>query len=428
MVTKKLKNFEYAGLKTAPEYASKGNFSEVNAFETPNGNLLVSVVGIQQVGQNPSISSIICERIKYYLDNEVLENAADALFNALAYTNGFVLELKRKQELHDDVRASVACILIKNSIAYYGWMGESSFYLFNGKRVYPLGGALLKKEVKETENLDSDERVLYLGDEQFAEPAVCEQPVVPVDGDIILAGAGKTWETIKPKIYNGILADSMPTLTKAQRLLGIAGDTSPENSAAIQLVSFYNLENEQTPVTPVTKEPEQDISSETSYSNESANKLKNKRPLKRTLIIVACLLAVAYMFYDLFLKDPVNVVNVSATETEIEADGGKAGEGSELAALPADVSYTVQSGDTWARIYTEFEVCSWFIKNHPPNSGRFDRDENPVAGRSILIPVKYSAKKELNPKFFSEFSLDKLGRTCQNANAEYRDAFEKKVN
>jgi hypothetical protein len=271
-------------------------------------------------------------------------------------------------------------------------------------------------------------RVLYLGDQQFAEPAVCEQPIVPVDGDVILAGAGRIWETLKPKIYNSILADSMPVLTKAQRLLGIAGDTSPENLAAIQLVSFYNIENTPAVIAPVSKEPELDISSETSYVKEPENKLEKTRPLNRTLIITACLLAVAFMFYDLFLKDPVNVVNVTATETEFEAVVAETIEESKVTPLPVDISYTVKSGDTWAQIYNQFEVCSWFIKNHTPNSGKFDKDENPVSGRSIAIPIKYSAKKELNPKFFAEFSLDKLGRTCQNANAEYRDAFNKKAN
>jgi len=430
MITKKLKNFEYAGLKATKDLPDSNNSSQVEAFDTPNGYAIIAAIGHFSADNNQSTARIICERIKYYLDNEVLDNPGEALYNALAYTNGFVFELKRKKDLQRNVLASVACILVKNSIAYFAWMGETSFLFFNGKRTYPMGWPLVSEDVNNSEPDELEKRIVFLGDKQMAEPAVCEQPIVPVDGDIFLAGVGKSWDMIKPKAYNGILADSMPSLTKAQRLLGIANDVSVDDALALQLVSFYNLENEQIPMPPSISElnPARDlgVKTETGFIKT----IVNKQPLKKRIIITVCLLAVAYMFYDLFLRDPVSIINVVPPATEINGDNAVPTDtGSvDMVELPADVSYTVQSGDTWAIIFTKFEVCSWFIRNHQPNSGRFDRDENPIAGTSIFIPVMYSGNREMNPNFYNDFSLDKLGSICQNANAEFRDAFLKRVN
>ncbi len=441
MITKKLKNFEYAAINSSIKAGDQTFSSEVKAFETPNGHVFLSVVAHGKPDENNSTSMIVCERVKYYLENEVLDNAVEAVFNALSYTNGYVFEMKRKNQLAMAAKASVACVLVQNFKSCYGWMGDASFLFFNGKRTYSMGWPLVNDKNQNYGNGKDSGCIVYLGDRQIFEPAVCEQPLVPVDGDIFVAGAGKVWESIKPKVFNGILADSMPLLTKAQRLTGIAGENYMEGCSALQLITFYNLEGNEPPVfespNESTTESKQEV--EIQLDGRPTNTTIEKRPLRKKIIIACCLLAVAYMFYDLFIKDSSRIIytipaeiSTEATQpepstTQVVAPTSNTMRTQQKLTLPADVVYTVKTGDNWSIIYREFEVCSWFIKNHPPNSGKFDQDENPVDGRTIAIPVMYSAKKSLNPNFYTEFSLEKLGRTCQNANVEFKEAFEKKV-
>ncbi len=446
MITKKLKNFEYAALDASIKESNQINNSKVTTFDTPNGYVLLSVVASGNPDDDISTSSIVCERIKYYLDNEILDNAEESVFNALGYTNGYVFELKRKNKLPVDAKASVAFVLVKNLKVYFGWMGDASFLLFNGKRAYSMGWPLVDVQEQTAGDEMDSQAICYLGARQISKPAVCEQPLVPVDGDILVAGAGKAWEAIKPKVLNGILADSMPLPTKVQRLMGIASENSTEELSALQAITFYNLINADQPIIGEPTEQKNEIQTQNRVKDvkEPLNPPIDKKPLKRKIIVAACLLAVAYMFYDLFLRDPVGVAFAPTTEVTTEVNQAEASkpqvvapdinshkakptQSSERPTLPVDVNYTVKNGDIWSNIYLEFEVCSWFIKNHPPNTGKFDREGNPVAGKTIAIPVKYSAKQSLNPNYYTEFSLEKLGRTCQNANTELREAFEKKV-
>jgi len=177
--------------------------------------------------------------------------------------------------------------------------------------------------------------------------------------------------------------------------------------------------------------------------------------LWKALVIIAAVFVV-YMVYDMFFFNPRPARNIElvespadtlATEDSLSAAGmppqeALSGEppsgqepeppaareaGASPPALPADREYPVRSGDTWGSIYREFEVCSWFIRNHPPNAGKFDRSNNPVAGTILAIPVMYSASQGLNPHYYTEFTTDKVGASCQHANRAFLRRFEESI-
>lgn len=428
MATRKLKNFEFAGLHNtdAERYPVLHCFQD---FETPNGFAFV-VSGSEKVLEgDQQLCEVINERIRYYLDNEVLDDPREAVRNALVYANGFVYEMIRKEEGVVAEKASVLCALVHEGKVNYAWMGDVSLFLYTGKRRYPLSWPL-KEEESSGESLSEASSILYFGSKQLAEPALCEQALVPVDGDILLMGTGTTWELIRDKVFCAVMTDSMPTHTKLQRLMKLAGEIRPEQPAAAHLIAFYNLEQTERSFAAGKSAPAPSVRKRIQAKIDE----RPKNKMLSNILIGLGILILAYMFYDLFLTNPNKPVNVSVSqEVALENDslsvssedlvGGEAVDRT----LPADVEYVVRSGDTWGSIYRQYEVCSWFIRNHPSNEGKFDPEDNPVYNTKLVIPIKYSGSRSLNPGYYQEFILEKVGNSCQNVNENFKRRFDRKV-
>ncbi|MFO8148290.1 MAG: PP2C family serine/threonine-protein phosphatase, partial [Gillisia sp.] len=291
---------------------------------------------------------------------------------------------------------------------------------------------------------DKKTEKVYIGKSKNIVPEVNKEALVPLNDDIVILSSDGFYNTVTERSVQKILNDPMPVQTKAYRLIDTAIHAGTEDSASVQIIAFYNLDHTQRKFSPIktranrllreklSKKKDDDSESE-SKQVESSTLASLKRTLeqpatKYTLIILAALL-IFYMFYDLFLYDPVPSVKFSkpaVEETSNLSDGEESAADSlndSAKKAPEDEVYRVQTGDTWGRIYSRFEVCSWFIKNHPPNRGKFDSDENPVAGSQINIPLIYSGRRDLNPDFYQEFSMERTGSRCENANEEFLEKF-----
>jgi serine/threonine protein phosphatase PrpC len=428
MATRKLKNFEFAGLQNT-DANDKAGLTSFDNFETPNGFVFLVSGSVELLEETQQICEVINERVRYYLDNEVLDDPKEAVRNALVYANGFVFERSRKEPEFRLKDASVLCLLVRDEKVFYAWMGDVSLFLYTGKRRYPLTWDL-KTEAGSDALKSEDNPLLFLGENQLAEPAVCEQPLVPVDGDMLFLGTGSLWNNIREKVFCTVLADSMPTHTKVQRVIKMAAEMQPETPIAAQLVSFYNLDQTERSFVAGKSTPAPSVFERIQSKMEE----KPKSSLAKSLIIALGVVILAYMFWDMFLNNPARPVRVSApTEAISESDTLDDAADQTNAALafnavlPADVEYTVKSGDTWGRIYQQYEVCSWFIRNHQSNAGKFDSDDNPVSNTTLVIPIRYSASRRLNPDYFQEFTTDKVGNACQNANEAFKKRFDEKV-
>ncbi|HSV88621.1 MAG TPA: PP2C family serine/threonine-protein phosphatase [Bacteroidales bacterium] len=421
MTTRKLKNFEFAGQTLSVE-ASQKQIHVFDAFETPNGFVfLVSGSDRLPEGQE-QVCNIASQRARYYLENELTDDPIEAVRNALVYVNGYIYELGRKQAGFVAGHACLLCVLVRDKKAYYSWVGDVHLYFFNGKKLYPF---IVHGKEKGAENE-------YLGVRQLAVPAVCDQAFVPVNNDVLLLASGSAWNEVREKVILGVLTDNMPTTTKVQKLVKLAGTTFPYCHLSAMMVSFYNLEEEKSG----------DPKSLSKSRSPRASVPKNlagapSRPVNQNVkifLVILGILALSYMIYDLFLFDPetdrTQDTPVMVTPQPVEMPLQEQAETVEAPAqvpLPEDISYNVRRGDTWGRIYQQFEVCSWFIRNHPPNAGKFDTSGNPVFNTVLMIPVIYSGSQTLNPAFYGEFSTEKVGSACQNANEAFLNRFKARI-
>ncbi len=424
MATRKLKNFEFAGHKYVENNDSEG-LHTFDSFDTPNGYVFVVAGSDRPVEGNWQVSEIISERVKYYLENDQPGDPKEAVGNALVYANGYVYAKAGKEPGFKPGRASVACLLVVEGKVYYAWMGQVSLYLNTEKKRYSLISPT-RLEVDGT-----GDQILFLGQQQMAIPGVGENPLVPVDGDMLLLGTGVGWGGIREKIFCNTLTDSMPTHTKVQQLAKLAFAEQANSPLASFLISFYNLNQSNRSFS------EGQAKEAPSIYEKFLQKIES-RPggsILKPVLIALVILIVGYMTYDMFFFNPTKPVTVRTTAPVIDpaapmADPteASANETAQVrAAPPANILYTIRRGDTWGRIYQQFEVCSWFITNHPNNSGKFDGAGNPNLNSTITIPLRYSASRRLNPAYFQEFATAIVGNACQKVNEAFKARIDLKL-
>ena len=416
MATKKLRNFEYAIHKQ--DYKGGEQIREAGgAYKTLNGYALVLCSGYSSDLKDTTAAELALERVSYYLNNEFLEEPVEAVHNALVYASGFLFEYARKNEGYEGMKTACLCVLIRDNKVYYANIGGNGLYFFNGKKLYALA----------CDSYSENEEPYLLGESATITPYACEHPFIPVDDDILLLCSERFLNNVPEKSVKSILSDPMPLLTKVSRLVDLTAGTEDEGNISLHLATFYNIENKERSFA----HPKEAIQPNKTEDNDSLKLPKIiKHPIGNMVILGVIVLFFFYMVYDLFLKDSApsqRVVSTRETDTTEIEEAHKQEEAKAASfVIPNDTIYVVRGGDTWGRIYQQFEVCSWFIRSHKPNAGKFDRANNPVAGTRINIPLIYSSNQKLNPDFYNEFTTDNVGGTCQNVNERFLNAFEKK--
>jgi hypothetical protein len=452
MSTKKLRYFEYAGYVHVSKTGSLPRHIH-HAFDTPNGYAFTVAGSSLDEPSGASLAQTVADRIRYYLLNEVLEDPMEAVRNAIIYANGFLHVLMGKQPGLNDAELSCMCVLVKDNKVYYAWVGQVCLYLYDGKNIVPLNWELYQEE--KGNNSRQSWHISFLGQKQLIAPGVCPKPLAPIDDDILLMATNGFCMYYEEKSTKKILSDSMPTHTKAARLLGKAAED--DFPAACQLIKFYNINEDVRSFAPVDH-----VSAHDNDSGDMSVLFRLKSiSLVQLAIVILSVFALSYMVYDLFLIDPRPPTRIETTEElrggDLDVASGRTPEGDSIregqavtsggdsggspasvtseqtpstpsaGSIPEDIMYTVKGGDTWGLIYREFGVCSWFIRNHPPNTGKLDASNNPMAGSQLAIPVIYSSKQSLNPEYYQEFSASKVGGSCQHVNNQFLRSFEQKI-
>lgn len=423
MTTKKFNTFEYAGEVFAGLAAVEGLYRQ-ESFETPYGHVIVLASHEDDEEKQARVTGMAIERIRYYLEHETDDDAAKVSQNALVYTSGYIDQVARKDPGARPGKLSCLCVLFHDEKIYYARLGDVCLFVMAGKKIH----ALLPLPGQTSERVQNENNYMGLG--PLVHPDTAPKAFEPVDGDMLLMGAGSVCRYLHTRAVKKILQDSMPAKTKVSRVLRFAGDESGQQAAALVTLCFYNLDNTERKW-PESHHAQGEKQNKKRPGKPGAN--KRSKVLKGILATLGFVL-VSYMFYELFIYDPHPAVDVPVATEPVEPvlitqerEDTAVVVADTPPPLPDDVPYTVRTGDTWGRIYNQFGVCSWFIINHTPNRGRFGREGSLIAGERLRIPVKYSGFANLNPHYYTEFTTDKVGSTCQHAGREFLEAFEKTI-
>ncbi len=440
MTTKKFNTFEYASHTEPGKPGSTGVHCQ-DTFETPLGHVFVVVTDHNSTQvRSTGLCELVLQRIRYYMEHEPEERNRDVTKNALIYTSGYIYQHYNKEGTNAK-GVSCLCLLYSDEQVFYSWIGDVGLYLFTGKRIH-----WLTWQDKQLNSSSKDDQIqktekFLLGQQPIIEPmSNCQSALKPVNGDNLILSAGNVGKCIHTKATKRILKDSMPLQTKVTRILRHPYPDMNPQSGTLIILRFHAVSHKER----IISQDNKDHISRQPQKIEEMNQKKIKQTRKnksfgllKMIFLALGLFAVLYFVYDLFIYDPRPPVPITVPQHETRLEESihvpdevaeELTEGvAEPVTLPADISYVVRTGDTWGRIYSQFGVCSWFIRNHPPNTGRFGSQGSLIAGQRLQIPVKYSADPQLNPHYYTEFTTDKVGSGCQNADRSFLEAFEERV-
>ncbi len=439
MTTKKFNKFEYAALAD-PGKAGIAGVHYQDVFETPLGHAFVLVADHHAEDGSSELCEIALERIRYYMNHDAEEIREEITTNALIYTSGYIYQHYNKDAPKPGKGLSCLCVLYGDDQIHYSWVGDVGLYLFTGKRMHWLSWMDQRNSGSTAGNSEEAQKQVLLGQQTIIEPASnCDAPLKPVNGDKLILVSGTVGKCIHTKETKRILKDSMPLQTKVNRILRHADHDRAQQSGALIILRFHAISNKERIIsadakmqTSVQPEKKDDM------AGKKTKTAQKKMPVSMLGLILWILgfLAIAYFVYDLFIYDPHPPVSIEVPQPEAGPDetinipeevAEEVADADLPAALPDDITYTVRSGDTWGRVYSQFMVCSWFVINHPPNTGRFGSQGSLIAGQRLQIPVRYSGDAQLNPNYYNEFTADKVGDGCRNVDRNFLEAFEDRL-
>lgn len=435
MNTKKLKSFEYAGKVHSAGDELKGLHRQ-EVFNTSFGHVMVVVATEGMDEKQEELAGIVAERMRYYMDHADDEQVEDIPTSALKYSNGYLCQLAKKDLSYAPSRISCLCLLNHENTLYYAWVGDQvCMALWDGKKIHHLLTYGSDAARALPEKPEAAQPLAFLGQDPRLSPQSAEIPLKPLSGDSLLLGTGSICQYLSGKDVRKVMQDSMPLQTKLLRIMGLCDKQTLQASASLMMISFYQLNHTRRVFMPGKEKNKggtpRDASSSAGKSTQREKGLirpERSHLLKYAMIVLAGIL-VGYMVYDLFIFDPKPPVRLPApsptetTDTIVDASEEALEELDVPPPFPEDELYTVRGGDTWSRIYRQYQVCSWFIITHPRNTGRFGREGSLIAGQQLHIPVRYSGDPELNPYYYKEFTIDEVGRGCENVDQEFLDAF-----
>lgn len=438
MATKKFSTFEFASLADTGKSSITG-LNRYDVFETPYGYAFVLIINEGGTNNQSEISGIAMERIRYFLKNAPDEKSEHVAQNAIIYVSGYLYQYGNKNTAYKAGNISCMCVLLHEERVHYAWYGNVELLLFTGKRFYLLGGQHANEKKSAGNNRPSYETAAYLGQQVAIEPYTADTCLEPVSHDKLLLTSGNISHLLNTKETKRILCDNMPLQTKVVRIIRELRNHQHNNSLAITLIRFYGFQNKERKLPSSQLITKPDVEKKTGVKIPENNQKETKKQHKpflmiRNILYVLGFIVVGYLFYDLFIKDPHPPISLPDTlstvaweSTVVVSDTLHDNDIQAKPVVPEDVVYVVRGGDTWGRIYTQYGVCSWFIINHPPNTGRFGREGSLIAGNRLRIPVRYSGKPEFNPYYYGEFSAENVGVRCENAGKELREAFEELI-
>ncbi len=438
MNTKKLKSFEYAG-KVHPGTDDLAGMHRQEAFDTSFGHVVVVVASEGMDKKQEELAGIVAERMQYYMVHADDEKVEDITTSALKYSSGYLYQLAKKDPSNTPALISCLCLLNHENTLCYAWAGDQvCVSLWDGKKLYPLLTHVDDVTHGLPDNEKADQAKGFIGQQADLNPKSATIPLKPLSGDCLLLGSGSICQDLSRKDVRKVMQDSMPLQTKLLRIMGLRDKENAHAHASLMMISFYHV-NHTKRVFVAGKEMNSSASRGVSSAAHRASEKRKKKKrsparlhvLKYAMLLLAGIL-VGYMVYDLFVFDPRPPVRLPATTPAETNDTIVSAPEEAIEALdvpppfPEDEIYTVRGGDTWSRIYRQYQVCSWFIVNHPRNTGRFGRDGSLISGQQLRIPVRYSGDSELNPYYYQEFTISEVGSGCEHVDQDFLDAFHEK--
>ncbi len=221
--------------------------------ETRNGEVVIVCDGMGGHAGGETASRLAVDSIISSLNEKVDTDPINALNEALLYANKVILDYAREHPELKGMGSTCVALLLKDDCFYYAHVGDSRIYLFSGNHLQQLtkDHSLVQSLVdakaisaKDAEHHPRKNEITNaLGLERMLPPSLCQKPVRPQNGDMVLLCTDGLTGMVSDQKIQDVLCSSSDLYEKAKELVLLANNAGGSDNITLQLVKFTGSMN-----------------------------------------------------------------------------------------------------------------------------------------------------------------------------------------
>lgn len=229
--------------------ARQANEDSMVTFDSPNGRVVAVCDGMGGQAAGDVASRLACDIIADILGNNVFATPREAITKSIMAANQGILHRASQSPELEGMGATCVMVIVKDGMAYYGWVGDSRIYFIHGGNITQISrdqsyvqqlvdSGQISRQEAET-HPQKNEITNALGVQGMTPPEVCAAPLRPDRGDVILLCSDGLTGMVGDADINAVVSDSSLTLQeRADRLVDMANANGGLDNITVQLIEF----------------------------------------------------------------------------------------------------------------------------------------------------------------------------------------------
>lgn len=229
--------------------ARQANEDSMVTFHSPNGRVVAVCDGMGGQAAGDVASRLACDIIADILENNVFATPREAITGSIMAANQGILHRASQSPELEGMGATCVMVIVKEGMAYYGWVGDSRIYFIHGGNITQISrdqsyvqqlvdSGQISRQEAET-HPQKNEITNALGVPGMTPPEMCAAPLRPERGDVILLCSDGLTGMVGDTDINAVVSDSSLTLQeRADRLVDMANANGGLDNITVQLIEF----------------------------------------------------------------------------------------------------------------------------------------------------------------------------------------------
>ncbi|MBQ3657253.1 MAG: Stp1/IreP family PP2C-type Ser/Thr phosphatase [Bacteroidales bacterium] len=260
--TRELANFHYISL-TDTGNVRENNEDYLGYFDTVNGHVFVVCDGCGGLPCGEKASRTAVNSFKFFFSNFYYKDPFQAINDAVDYAQNRILEEGNQDPEAFGMATTMVLVLIRYNKAYYAHIGDSRIYYFSKRTLERLtkddsyvqslidSGQITPEEAEHHPRKNELTRVM--GMYPPCKAHVCTTALEAGKGDLLLLCTDGLYNMVKESEIKAALAHRGYIEDKGVELINTAKKNGGLDNITLQIIKFYNVNEEKTAETPVSE-------------------------------------------------------------------------------------------------------------------------------------------------------------------------------
>ena len=225
------------------------NEDSMVTFDSPNGRVIAVCDGMGGQAAGDVASKLACDIIADILTNNKFDTPTEAITRACIAANQGIVHKAAQNPNLEGMGATCVMVIIKDGLAYYGWVGDSRIYYISNHSIQQLTrdqsyvqqlvdqGQITAAEA--AHHPQKNQILNALGLPSMTPPELCTAPLTPQPGSILLlCSDGLSGMVDDNTILNIVSQKDLSLQKRADTLVDRAIANGGNDNITVQLVQF----------------------------------------------------------------------------------------------------------------------------------------------------------------------------------------------